>query len=314
MNHSIQKLAKSQLEIKCEVPAEEFQTFVEKAILKLGENVAVEGFRKGKAPKETIEKILGQEAILKEASQECVRDNYLKVVKDESLEPLGQPEISVLPARNASPPARQPDGSHGGGHSDAGGKLAINNPFEFKAVVTVLPEITIADYQEIVPKIKKREVKVTLEEIEKLKQEKERIEREKLRQEILDKIAAGSKMEIPEVLIDSEKNRMLATIKEQVPQMLGIGFEEYLKKINKTEKEISDSFLPEAERRIKNSLVLREIQKREKIEIPEKELSDEMAKIAKQNPNLDKNQLKDYTESVIKNEKAFEFLEGLLKQ
>ena len=313
MNHSIQKLAKSQLEIKCEVPAEEFQTFVEKAILKLGENVAVEGFRKGKAPKETIEKILGQEAILKEAFQECVRDNYLKVVKDESLEPLGQPEISVLPARNASPPARQPDGSHGGGHSDAGGKLAINNPFEFKAVVTVLPEITIADYQEIVPKIKKREVKVTLEEIEKLKQEKERIEREKLRQEILDKIAAGSKMEIPEVLIDSEKNRMLATIKEQVPQMLGIGFEEYLKKINKTEKEISDSFLPEAERRIKNSLVLREIQKREKIEIPEKELSDEMAKIAKQNPNLDKNQLKDYTESVIKNEKAFEYLEGLTK-
>ena len=313
MNHSIQKLAKSQLEIKCEVPAEEFQTFVEKAILKLGENVAVEGFRKGKAPKETIEKILGQEAILKEASQECVRDNYLKVVKDESLEPLGQPEISVLPARNASPPARQPDGSHGGGHSDAGGKLAINNPFEFKAVVTVLPEITIADYQEIVPKIKKREVKVTLEEIEKLKQEKERIEREKLRQEILDKIAAGSKMEIPEVLIDSEKNRMLATIKEQVPQMLGIGFEEYLKKINKTEKEISDSFLPEAERRIKNSLVLREVQKREKIEIPEKELSDEMAKIAKQNPNLDKNQLKDYTESVIKNEKAFEYLEGLTK-
>ena len=288
MNHSIQKLAKSQLEIKCEVPAEEFQIFVEKAILKLGENVAVEGFRKGKAPKETIEKILGQEAILKTASQECVRDNYLKVVKDESLEPLGQPEISVL-------------------------KLALNNPFEFKAVVTVLPEITIADYQEIVPKIKKREVKVTLEEIEKLKQEKERIEREKLRQEILDKIAAGSKMEIPEVLIDSEKNRMLATIKEQVPQMLGIGFEEYLKKINKTEKEISDSFLPEAERRIKNSLVLREIQKREKIEIPEKELSDEMAKIAKQNPNLDKNQLKDYTESVIKNEKAFEYLEGLTK-
>jgi len=288
MKNTIQKLAKSQLEIKCEVPAEEFQTFVEKAILKLGENVAVEGFRKGKAPKETIEKILGQEAILKEASQECVRDNYLKVAKDESLEPLGQPEISVL-------------------------KLAINNPFEFKAVVTILPEITIADYQEIVPKIKKREVKVTPEEIEKLRQEKERIEKEKLRQEILDKIAAGSKMEIPEILIDSEKNRMLNTIKEQVPQMLGIGFEEYLKKINKTEKEISDSFITEAERRIKNSLVLRGIQKKEKLEISEKELTEEMAKIAKQNPNLDKNQLKDYTESVIKNEKAFEFLEGLTK-
>jgi len=289
MNHSIQKLAKSQLEIKFEVPAEEFQIFIEKAILRLGENIEIEGFRKGKAPKEMIEKRLGQEAILKEASQECVRENYLKVVKEQNLEPLGQPEISVL-------------------------KLAPNNPFEFKAVVAVLPEITIADYKDIVPKIKKKEVKVTEEEIEKLRQEKERIEHEKLRQEILDKIAAASKMEIPEVLLDSEKNRMLATMKEQVPQMLGINFEEYLKKINKTEKEIFDSFLPEAERRIKNSLVLREIEKKEKIEISEKELADEMAKISKQNPSLDKNQLKEYTESVIKNEKTFEFLESLIKQ
>ncbi len=288
MNRSIQKLTKSQLEIKCEVPTEEFQTFIDKAILKLGENVEVEGFRKGKAPKEMIKKMLGQETILKEASQECIRDNYLKVIKEEGIEPLGQPEISVL-------------------------KLAPGNPFEFKAIVAVLPAIIIADYQEIVPKIKKREVKVTEEDIEKMRQEKERIEKEKLRQEILDKIASGSKMEIPEVLIDSEKNRMLVTIKEQVPQMLGIGFEEYLKKINKTEKEISDSFLPEAERRIKNSLVLREIQKREKFEVSEKELVDEMAKIAKTNPNLDKNQLRDYTESVIKNEKTFQFLESFLK-
>jgi FKBP-type peptidyl-prolyl cis-trans isomerase (trigger factor) len=289
MNHSIQKLAKSQLEIKFEVPAEEFQVFVEKAIVKLGEHVEIEGFRKGKAPKEMIEKALREETIYKEASQECVKENYLKVIKDEGIEPLGQPEISIL-------------------------KLAPGNPLEFKATVAVLPDITIADYKEIVPKIKKKEVKVTPEEIEKLKQEKEKMEKEKVRQEILDKIASGSKMEIPEILIDSEKNRMLITIKEQVPQMLGIGFEEYLKKINKTEKEILDSFLPEAERRIKNSLILREIQRKENFEVSEKELSEEMSVIAKSNPNLDQSQLKDYTESVIKNEKAFEYLESLLKQ
>jgi len=288
MNHSIQKLAQSRLEIKFEVSVEEFQIFVEKAILKLGENIEIEGFRKGKAPRAMIEKMLGQETIFKEASQECVRENYLKVVKDEGIEPLGQPEISVL-------------------------KLAPNNPFEFKAVAAVLPEIIIGDYREIASKIKKQEVKVTAEEIEKLKQEKERMAKEKLRQEILDKIASGSQMAIPEVLIDSEKNSMLATIKEQVLQMLGIGFEEYLKKINKTEKEILDSFLPEAERRIKNSLILREIQRREKFAISEKELADHLQAIAKANPKLDQGQLKDYTESVIKNEKTFTLLESFLK-
>lgn len=288
MKHSIQKITKSKLEIKFEVSAEELQTFVGKAILRLGQSVEVEGFRKGKAPKEMVEKTLGQETILKEASQECVRENYLKVIKEEGLEPLGQPEISVL-------------------------KLAPNNPFEFKAVVDVLPEITIADYKEIVPKIKKKEVKVTQEEIEKMRQEKEKIEKDKMRQEILDKIASSSKIEIPEVLINSEKERMMATIKEQVPQMMGIGFEEYLKKIKKTEQDILNSFLPEAERRIKSSLVLREIQKKENIEITEKELSEEMTRVAKTNPNLEKNQLKEYTESIIKNEKILQLLEGLIK-
>ena len=34
----------------------------------------------------------------------------------------------ILPARNASPPARQPDGSLGGGHSDAGGDKDLDKP------------------------------------------------------------------------------------------------------------------------------------------------------------------------------------------
>lgn len=288
MNYSIQKLAKSRVEIKFEVPAEELQAYMEKAVLKLGENIEIEGFRKGKAPKEMIEKKVGQEAILSEASQACVRESYLKAVKDENLEPLGQPEINVL-------------------------KLAPGNPFEFKATVAILPEIAIADYKEIVPKIKRKEIKVTEEEIAKLKKEKEAMEAEKLRQEILEKIAKESKFEIPEILLDSEKQRILASVKEQVQHMLGLSYEEYLKKINKSEKEMLDSFMPEAEKRIKNSLVLREIQKKEKFEVSDKEIEAEMAKMAKGGENLDKNQLKEYTESVLKNEKAFRFLEGLIK-
>lgn len=288
MKNTIQKLPKSQLEIKFEVPPEEFQDFVEKAILRLGENIEVEGFRKGKAPKETIEKMVGQEKILAEASQECVRETYLKTVKAEGIEPLGQPAVDIL-------------------------KLALGNPFEFKVRVAVLPEMALPDYKTIASTIKRREVKVTDEEIARLKQEKERVEAERLRQEILDKIAHDSKVEIPEVLVDSEKQRLLASIKEQVPQMLGISFDEYLKKIKKTEKEMLDSFASEAEKRIRNSLVLREIQKKEKIEISDKEIQDEMAKIAQADPHLDKNQLKEYTESVLKSEKAFKLLESFIK-
>lgn len=288
MKTTIQNLSKSQVELKIEVPTEEFKGFMEKAVLHLGQDIEIEGFRKGKAPKEIIEKQIGRERILQEASQECIRENYIKAVKEQKLEPLGQPEIEIF-------------------------KIAPGNSFEFKAKIAVLPEIKLADYRKIASQVKKREVKVSQEEIERLKQEKERIEKERLRQEILEKIAEKSQMEIPEVLIISEKKRMLENIKQQVPQMLGFSFEDYLQKLQKTEKEMLDSFSAEAEKRVKNSLVLREIEKQENIEVPEKELQTEMAKISQINPGLDKNHLKEYTESVIKNEKTLQILEGLIK-
>ena len=100
MQSSIQKLNNSQLELKIEVPAEEFQGFIDKSVLNLGKEIEVEGFRKGHAPKEMIEKQIGQDKILQEASQECIRENYIKAIRqlaeEQKLEPLGQPEIEIL--------------------------------------------------------------------------------------------------------------------------------------------------------------------------------------------------------------------------
>ena len=286
MKTTVQKLNSSQLELKIEIPAEEFKSFMEKAILNLGQDIEVEGFRKGKAPKEVIEKKTGQEKILQTAAQECIRENYIKAIKEQNLEPLGQPEIEIL-------------------------KLAPGNSFEFKAKISILPKIKLPDYKKIASQVKKREVKVNDEEIARLKQEKERVEKERLRNEILEKIAEESQIDTPQVLIESEQKRMMENIKQQVPQMLHISFEEYLKKIQKTEKDLLDSFLEEAKKRVKNSLVLREIERKEDVKVDEKELEAEMQKISQMNSALDKNQLKEYGESVLKNEKILQLLENL---
>ncbi|MBA7627432.1 Trigger factor [subsurface metagenome] len=286
MKTTIQNLPNSQTELKIEVPTEEFKGFIEKAVLDLGKDIEVEGFRKGKAPKEVIEKKVGQEKILQAAAQDCIKENYIKAIKEQKLEPLGQPEIEIL-------------------------KIALGNSFEFKAKISILSEIKLSDYKKIASQVKKREVKVTDEEITKLKQEKERIEKERLRSEILEKIAEKSQIDIPQILIENEQKRMLENIKQQVPQMLQVPFEEYLKKIQKTEKDLLDSFLEEAKKRVKNSLVLREIERKEDIKVSEKELEAEIQKVSQINPALDKNQLKEYSESVLKNEKILQLLENL---
>lgn len=51
MKAFLKKLPKSQVELRIEIPVEEFETFIEKAILDLGKDLEVEEFRKGKAQK-----------------------------------------------------------------------------------------------------------------------------------------------------------------------------------------------------------------------------------------------------------------------
>jgi len=295
MKVSVQKLPKSQVELKIEIPAEKFKSFIEKAIFNLGKDLEVKGFRKGKVPKEIIEKEIGQEKILKEAAEAAIKENYPKAVRQlaEKIETISQPEIEIS-------------------------KLAKGNPLEFKAKAWVLPEIKLPDYKKIASQVKKREVQVTKEEIEKLKQEKERWERERLRQEILEKIAKSSEAEIPQILIAKEKKRMLENLKRGVVQTLQISFEDYLAKIKKTEKEILDSFEPEAQKKVKGLLALREIGKKEEILVSEKEIQEELKRVSRGSAETEKEfdleDLKDYIKEVLFTEKTFQLLESFIKK
>ena len=275
--------------MKIEIPVEDLDSFIEKAVLEFGKDLEIEGFRKGHAPKEIIKEKIGQQKILQTAAEMAIRENYLKAVSENKIEPLGQPKIEIL-------------------------KLASCNPLEFKATVPVLPQIKLPDYKKIASQVKKREVEVTPEEIAKLKAEKERMEKERMRSEILEKIAKESEIETPEILIESEKKRQLENLKKQVPQMLGISFEDYLKRINKNETELLDSLWSEAQRRVKNSLILKEIGKKENIEAQDQEVKNEMEKILKNYPqtkDLDLERIKEYTKEVIRDEKTLQILENL---
>lgn len=293
MKVEIQKLPKSQVELKIEIPAEEFNRFRETTLLNLGKDLEIQGFRKGKAPKDIIEREIGSEKILAETAEKAIKENYIKAIRqlaeENKIEAISQPEIKIL-------------------------KLVSGTPFVFQAKTSVLPEVKLPDYQKIASQVQRKEVSVSKEEIERLKLEKERVEKERARQEILEKIAQDSEIEIPEILIELEKKRMLEGLKKQVPQMLQVSFEDYLKKLGKTEKEILESFKDEAQRRTKNSLILREIGKKEKISVSPQEIQEELKKISQGSPNIeekfDLERLKDYAKEVLLSEKTFQFLES----
>lgn len=148
---------------------------------------------------------------------------------------------------------------------------------------------------------------ITMEKTDALKQRK--------RGEMLEKISASIKFELPEKMVEYEQERSFENLKDQVAQNAKIDFDKYLASIKKTEEEIKKSFRLEAEKRIKNFLVLRQIGKQENIEVTKEELEEEMNKDVRrytkeQLEKIDLNQLREYSKSVLFNEKIFQLLES----
>lgn len=407
------KLPKSQIELTFELTAEEFKHYFEHALEHLKDHVKVDGFREGKAPAKLVEEKIKPEALLMEAGDHAVRHTFSDYVKENNLEPIGQPEVKII-------------------------KIAKGSEFVFTATITLLPDVELPDYKEISKTVKSQDISVDEKEIEgainylqstrakftlknepaqtedfveikyqnkdinngqevddkfvlgkggfmkgfedaivgmqsgqekdvvvkfpenaprkdlagkeasfKIKlvsvqkmelpeindefakqlgafdtlvalksnikegitAEKTESEKQRKRAEILEKISEKTKMELPESMVEYEKQSLLEELKSKISQNLKITFEEYLASVKKTEKEIADTYQKEAEKRLRGFLVLREVGKKENIEVSDKEIEEEIEKIPNHD-KIDKDQLKEYTKGVLFNEKVFKLLEN----
>ena len=132
---------------------------------------------------------------------------------------------------------------------------------------------------------------------------------------ILSKIVEGSKFgDIPEILINEEARKMVHELEHNVERE-GMNFEDYLKSIKKTEKELMLDMAPETIKRIKIALVIRAIGKAEAVKADDKEIAEEMEKmmnVYKDNAEAQKQirnpEFADYLKSRIVNRKTIEIL------
>jgi len=127
-------LEKSQIELNVELSLDEFKPFILKGAVRISKDVKIEGFRPGKAPYDIIKRKVGEMAILEEASRLAVNDTLGKAIKDNvEAQPVGQPKVDIT-------------------------KLAPDNPFSYKVVLAMLPDVKLGDYKDLKIKQKKQEV------------------------------------------------------------------------------------------------------------------------------------------------------------
>jgi trigger factor len=141
--------------------------------------------------------------------------------------------------------------------------------------------------------------------------------KEKWRAQAIEKIAAESHIDLPDMLVDQELEKMMAEFEQNIAAM-GLQLETYLENIKKSKSEITKGWKETAEKRVKAALVLKEIAKAEEIEVPSAEVEEEMNKVLayyKSIPNMEKNvdmeRLYSYAKGILSNEKVFDLLENL---
>ncbi len=96
---------------------------------------------------------------------------------------------------------------------------------------------------------------------------------------VIDKIIENAQMELPEPMIETQKEQMLDEFAQQISYQ-GLSIEQYFQFTGMTKEKFLETATPEAERRIKSRLVLEAIAKTEDIQVSEEELNEELKKMA----------------------------------
>lgn len=121
MSVQVEKLEKNMAKLTIEVSAEELEKAIQAAYLKERNKISVPGFRKGKVPRQMIEKMYGAAIFYEDAANTLIQENYPTAVDECGEDIVSRPTIEVT-------------------------QIESGKPFIFTAEVALRPEVKLGKY------------------------------------------------------------------------------------------------------------------------------------------------------------------------
>jgi FKBP-type peptidyl-prolyl cis-trans isomerase (trigger factor) len=335
------ELADSEVEIECEIRAEEIENFRAKAIAKIQKDLSLPGFRPGHVPESTLIKHVGDLFIYNEMAEMTINEAFADIILESKTNFISMPNIQLT-------------------------KIANNSSVSFKIIGPVMPEIKLPNYKKIAKEEGKeksepteatdKELEETIEEIRKnhalrnhehkegddhsnlplpelddefvkklgpdfktvkdfknkikegIQKEKEFKAKDKKRLAIIEKIIAETKLTLPKILVESELRKMQAQFEDDISRA-GLKVDDYLKHLKKTKEDLNKEWAPDAEKRAKLQLVITKIALEEKLEADPEQVKKDVENLLKVYKDATEDRTRAYVEMMLTNEKVFEWLE-----
>jgi trigger factor len=118
---SSQEIEQRQVVLEVEVDEERLQRALDQAYKRIVNRINVPGFRKGRAPRPLVERMVGREAIFEDAVEHLVPQVYQDALKEQQISAAGKPSVEVTGTE----------------------------PLQFKATVPLEPKVELGDYRSI---------------------------------------------------------------------------------------------------------------------------------------------------------------------
>jgi len=295
MNINTEKLPNSEIKLTVTIEVSKVAESYNKIVNSLVAEADIKGFRKGKAPKEVVLEKADVSKIHGEVISDLLKTYYPIVLKEKGIFPYSNPKIDIK-------------------------EFEIDKDFVFEAIVALKPEIKIGDYKKIIKKLleeKKKEAKKAEKEAktEEGAEKPEVKEAQLTAEEIVDAISTDSKIELSELLINEETDRLLERFISQI-RGLNLNVEQLLQAQGKTYDDLLNDHKKIAENNIKSEFVLNEIIKSEKLEANETEIEEFIKNLGDENlqKQFEAPSEKWYIKGIIEKNKALDFLKNLGKE